>query len=336
MIYNFCTLFDKRYLSRGLLLYESLLNVSQDIDFNLYVFAFDDESENYLKCINLNFLTVIPLKNLENESLLKIKFSRTPAEYCWTCTPQTISYCFENFNLENCTYIDSDIFFYSSYLPIFNEIAHNSVGITRHNYTKKYDQSKTSGIFCVQFVYFKNDKNGRNVLNDWKNSCLDWCYARLEDGKFGDQKYLDYWPQKYNSIHIIENLGAGIAPWNVQQFIVTQNQQLILINKKTNNYLPIIFYHFHGLKFNFKNSNIEIISSKFYLDNIVKKEIYKPYVEKLFYIEQKINSSEISYNEIIFQKLNFFIILFLELRLFLKKFSIPRKINSHFNKSSRY
>lgn len=336
MIYNFCTLFDKRYLSRGLLLHESLLNVSKGINFNLYVFAFDDESEKYLKNINLKFLTVISLKDLENDSLLKIKSSRTPAEYCWTCTPQTVSYCFENFNLENCTYLDSDIFFYDSYLPLFNEIGHNSVGITRHNYTKKYDQSKTSGIFCVQFVYFKNDKNGIKVLNEWKISCLDWCYARLEDGKFGDQKYLDIWPEKYNSIHIIENLGAGVAPWNVQQFIVTQSQKLILINKKTNKYLPIIFYHFHGLNFSYKNKKIEIKSSKFFLDNKVKNDIYIPYVKKLFDIEKKINSSAIYYEKIIFKKLNFIIKILLEFRLFLKKYSIPRKINIFFNKSSRY
>ena len=32
---------------------------------------------------------------------------------------------------------------------------------------------------------------GLKALKWWRDRCLEWCYARIEDGKFGDQFYIE-------------------------------------------------------------------------------------------------------------------------------------------------
>src|SRR5258706_2554313 len=207
---NFCTLFDSNYLGRGLALYESLCRVCPS--FHLYILAFDEKSKRFLKEKNYPFITVISLDEFEDQELLKVKPGRSAAEYCWTCTHSAILYCIQKYNLSSCTYIDADMIFYSDPKVLIDEMGNDSVLISEHRYTRLYDQSKTSGIYCVQFMCFKNTGEGMTVLQWWRNACLEWCYARYEDGKFGDQKYLDNWRRDFKGIHVLQHEGGGIAP----------------------------------------------------------------------------------------------------------------------------
>jgi hypothetical protein len=207
----------------------------------------DDVSHQIIKNLSLENVTVISLNEFENNELLKVKSTRNKAEYCWTCTPFTILYCLKRYKLDHCTYIDADLYFYADPVVLVNEMQSKSVLITSHNYAPEYDQTNTSGKYCVQFITFKNNSSGLLVLNWWKNACLDWCYARFEDGKFGDQKYLDDWPERFDCVHVLQNFGGGIAPWNTTKYEITKDFCVrdIFNNKRRR----VCFYHFHSIKF---------------------------------------------------------------------------------------
>ncbi len=294
MQYNFCTLFNSNYLSRGLVMYESL--VKHCSDFHLYVFAFDDKCYNFLKSQNHKNLTVISLKEFEDKELLRVKPGRTAAEYCWTSTASTILYSITTFGLSNCTYIDADLQFFSDPKVLIDEMGNNSVLITAHRYTKEYDQSAESGKYCVQFVTFKNDERGMKVLQWWRNACIEWCYARVEDGKFGDQKYLDEWMGRFEGVHELQHLGGGLAPWNIQQYSFEEkNGKITGIETITGKTFEAVFFHFHGVKF-YDNDIVSLRGAWYELNEQVRAIFYKPYIRELNKLKKMVNAIDNSFD----------------------------------------
>lgn len=286
MTYNFCTLFDSNYLTRGLALHESMVKYIPD--FKLFIFAFDDRSHKILTKMKLKNTVVISLKEFEYPRLLEVKPTRSVAEYCWTSTSSTVLYVLDRFGVDNCTYIDADICFYSSPEPIFTEMGDNSILLTEHRYSPRYNKEVKSGRYCVQFVTFKNDERGRKALTWWRDRCLEWCYDRYEDGKFGDQLYLDDWTERFEGVHVMQHLGGGLAAWNVQQYdFVEINGKLTGKELSSGQQFDVIFYHYHYLRF-FKGGKIEL--GRRVLTKNVLDIFYKPYILTLDRLKREINT----------------------------------------------
>ena len=239
----YVTLFDSNYLTRGLVMYRSLLHHASE--FHLWIICFDDLAYELLNQLKLEKVTLVTLTEFEDPELLRIKPDRTRQEYCWTCTPSTILYVLNNeSHVDVVTYLDADLMFFSSPEPIFTEAGEASIIITEHRYLPEFDQSLTSGIYNVQFVTFRRDLEGLKAVKWWRDRCLEWCFAKFEDNKFGDQKYLDDWLDRFKNVHILEHLGAGLAPWNANQYVLQKVDDITYVQNH-----PLIFYHFHALSF---------------------------------------------------------------------------------------
>jgi hypothetical protein len=288
----FCTLFDSNYLSRGLVLYDSLIKHCPN--FHLYIFAFDQKCYSILKKLNLPHITPISLEEYEDQELLKVKKERTIAEYCWTNTPSTAWYVLNHFEVDHCTYLDADMVFYANPQPLITEMGNKSVLITEHRYTNPEGLEELAGRYNVQFITFKNDTLGREVCLWWRKACLDWCYDRYEDGKFGDQKYLDDWPSRFKGIHVLEHEGGGLATWNIQQYQISKdaNGTIKVVSTKTGKSFQAIFFHFHALKF--FQGNIVYFTPD-YLPKKALSEFYFPYVQLLLQKRKSLLSIDSSF-----------------------------------------
>lgn len=276
---NYCTLFDSHYMTRGLAMYESLKAHSRD--FHLYIFAFDQRSHALLKKLNLDCVTVISLEEFADDDLLRVKKQRTPTEYCWTCTPSIIAYAIQHYHLDRCTYVDADLYFFADPSVAFDGMGENSILLTEHRYTPRYERSIQRGIYCVQFMTFKNDLHGMAALNWWRTACIDWCYARCQHGKFGDQKYLDDWTMRFQGVHVLQHPGTGLAPWNIQQYDWDHPAA------------KIIFYHFHQVWF-LQAGKVDLGGYQLRARDI--DMLYKPYLRHVMRIGQRLREIEDDYD----------------------------------------
>jgi hypothetical protein len=235
---HYVTLFDSKFLPMGMCLHASLMKHGQS--FHLWILCMDELVNEQLQRIDLQNVTLIPLAEFETDALLAIKPYRTKGEYYWTVTPFTPQAVFERDpSVKRVTYLDADLFFFDDPKILLDEFNQSgkSVLITDHAYAPQYDKSLTYGRFCVQFVTFRRTEGGFRVMQWWQDKCLEWCHARIEDGKFGDQKYLDCWPDIFaNDVHVLKQFEKTLAPWNVLYF-----------SGKLNKLSPV-FFHFHSLR----------------------------------------------------------------------------------------
>lgn len=260
---HYVTLFDSLFLPQGLALHMSMERHVRE--YTLWILCVDDKAHEVLTKLDLKNVRLLQLGQLETEELKRVKPTRSKGEYCWTVTPFAPRFVFEaDPAVSRVTYLDADLWFRKNPAPIFREFdaSGRHVLITDHAYAPEYDQSATSGQYCVQFVTFARD--GEGVRKRWEEQCVEWCYARFEDGKFGDQKYLDDWQDRYpDQVHVLADKELALAPWNATRFPYGNG----------------IFWHFHSLRIlKGLGQALCVDYGPYPLPIMTRKHVYAPYL----------------------------------------------------------
>lgn len=241
---NYCTYFDSNYLTRGVALYLSLKRHSPP--FVLWVLCFDDQTHEALTKVNQPDLRPIRLDDFEagDDLLVAAKRERSRIEYYFTCTPSVAWYVLrQDPSIDSITYLDSDLLFYADPTTILASGGGRSITIVPHGFPEHLRSLEIYGVYNVGLVSFRNDDVGRPHLESWRLQCIEWCFDRVEDGKYADQRYLDDWPT-YPGVAVIDHPGAGLAPWNVAVRRVQVAGEGLSVNGQ-----PLIFYHFAAFEY---------------------------------------------------------------------------------------
>lgn len=287
--FHFCTYFDHRYLVRGLALIQSL--EAHCPAFTIWALCLDDETFHILTRLNLPAVRAIHLTKLEdaNPELLTIKPQRTPLEYYFTCTPFLPRFVLDRHqDVELITYLDADLYFFSDPAPLFKELGIGSIGIVPQRYPPALQANSAQfGLFNVAWVTFRRDAAGLACLWWWGERCIEWCRLDSEDGKFGDQKYLDDWPTRFPGVVVLNHRGADVARWNVADCSLTEGEDCrIYVDGQ-----QLVFYHFSGLT----QVRSWLCNPRFHSSvrpaGILRRQVYGRYLDALDRLERQVRDA---------------------------------------------
>tara|TARA_B100000242_G_scaffold273048_1_gene226385 strand:+ start:23670 stop:24632 length:963 start_codon:yes stop_codon:yes gene_type:complete len=269
----YCTLFDINYSPYGLTMYSSLKRHSDN--FVLFILCLDDETHKTITLMHLPEVKLISVSDLENSdnSLISAKKNRSKVEYFFTCKPYLLLHIFDLFQeVNSLTYVEADLFFYANPNLILHSIEDYSILITPHNFSTHYSNMAKYGMYNAGWMSFKKDENSLKCLSWWRNVCYAWCYKELNENRYGDQKYLDEWENRFNNVRIVDNKGANLGTWNIENYNIRVINNNIFIDNE-----QLIFFHFHSFKkfskWIYFTGYVKTLSTR-----VIREKIYKPFM----------------------------------------------------------
>jgi hypothetical protein len=277
-MYELITLFDVNYLPRALVLHRTLTKTGAS--FRLRALCLDERAFEVLTELRPPGIEPVALAEIESAhpELVALRHTRSHVEYAWTLTPASCLFALEREpDLREITYLDADLGFFSDPAPIYEELGEGSILVTPHRYAPEFRQLEAlSGRFNVQFMIFRRDTDGLAALRWWHERCVEWCYQRHEEGRFGDQMYLNDWPERFEGVHVLEHPGAGLAPWNASAHRLGEGPSGLRVDGR-----ELIFFHYHGLRLRETLRRRLVWSSDYPLSTEERRLLWEPYVAEL-------------------------------------------------------
>jgi hypothetical protein len=159
---------------------------------------------------------------------------------------------------------------------LFEEMGEASVLITPHRFSPPYRYLEPLGLYNVQFLTFRRDERAVETLRWWHDRCIEWCYSKPDGGRFGDQKYLDEWPGRFDGVHVVRRRGAGVAPWNLLGAEIRKEPDgQVRIDGD-----PLVFFHYHGLTVR-ADGRHDLHPTAYSVTPEQRTVLYAPYLEAL-------------------------------------------------------
>jgi hypothetical protein len=281
----YCTYFDHHYLSRGLALYHSLQQ--HEPGARLWVLCMSEACHRILAALKLPGLRPVRLSDFEaaDPEVAATRSNRSMIEYYFTCSPAWKLYVLDSEpGAEWVTYLDSDLFFFASPEPIYTEMNDASFGIIPHHFTKRVAYRRRFGIYNVGWVSARRCDEGIAALRWWRERCIEWCYDFVEGDRFADQRYLDQLPGLFPNVHVIQHLGANLAPWNFADLRVEWRDETVWVEER----FPLLFFHFHGVKHvgRYYFNSHRVFHAPF--PEVMRQRIYLPYIGALVTAEAEV------------------------------------------------
>lgn len=264
MVTDVCTLFDVSYAPQGLALVRSIRQCNPAA--RVWVVAIDGDTERLVHGLQDPHVRTIPVSEVGDARLRALRGERPASEFCWTVKPFVPEAVFTRAKDSQATvYLDADSWILKPLDPLIDEMRRSCAYamVSRHDFSPQYDQVSASGEFAANVLAFTPQATAA-ILPRWQDQVLDWCGSVARPDAFGDQKYLEEWPQRYGgAVHVWSQDALLASPWNVDRRVPDQ----------------LVAYNFHGLRL--VDSNHVLLTNAYHLSPQVVSTLYVPYLHEL-------------------------------------------------------
>ncbi len=280
---NYVTVADKAYLPRLKVLHASMLRHCQP--FTLHVLPWDDDV----------FAWAMMTPSVQHHLSMARWWQtcdlpglpRTLHERMWSARSDLTATLLDRSDVNECPPVDSvcqldaDLMFFSSPEQAFADVerAGATAGVMPHYFASAADglpgiTEETHlkyGRYNSGFVFVRDAALARR----WADQTREWCYFRLEDGKFADQPYLNDFPT-FGAVEFPPWVAPG--PWTSKVY-AGENYDMDSHVGFANE--DLIAWHFSSLKMNPDGTVVQYANAEYALSEETIRSVYLPYVAEL-------------------------------------------------------
>ncbi len=217
-------------------------------------FILVDEKNDDIWNENNNF-EKLSFKDVGIEDIQKMSFYYDVVELNTAVKPFAIDYLFNTLDYDQVIYLDPDIYVYKKLDKIEEEFSKGmSIILTPHFIDELNDDGflpdeqsvLATGIFNLGFIAFQKSETSMKAIDWWMKKCRKKCVSEIEEGVYVDQKWINYFPSRYEGVYILKDYGYNVAYWNIwERHIEKKSDGEFYVN----NY-PLVFFHYSGINWN--------------------------------------------------------------------------------------
>lgn len=249
------TIVAKNYIGLARVLESSLKAQDPDVDFFIIV---SDERDGYDFELPSNAFFAKETLSYSSEDWTDLSFKYDLTAFCTAIKPACFEYLFAR-GYEKAVYLDPDIYVFSSMSGLFSDLDDHAILLTPHvnkvhqNFSGERPEERGlwEGTYNLGFCALRKCAASLEMVAWWKDRLKSHCFAAVNGSDFYDQKWMILVPGFFDAdtVRILRNPGANMAPWNFFERELTKKQDKWYVSWRGESggmLYPLVFIHFAG------------------------------------------------------------------------------------------
>lgn len=271
------TMADRGYLARAEVLMDSIVETNPKQEIGFLGLGDVQHSDVAYRVSGANFMKFEDLLE-KSPPLAKACQTRNKAERYFTSLPSFLRELMAKVPQgEWLVYLDADIYVYQPLADLLPEAQDKSAVIVPHrHYRWNRRRLAKFGAYNVGLVAFRNDSEGRKLLDYWADSCIQWCSDKPVAGLYADQKYLEHFEEISDAVVVDRRIGANLAPWNSSLLSISSSGSTLFADDQL-----VLYFHMQGLRRTSKHWYLGHIPYFSLAGRALRELVYRPYLSRL-------------------------------------------------------